>query len=89
MLFRSDAARFCESAVYDAWEELLREAAARKGATVMDGFAHEPFASMARMASRARQEWALRDFGEPLCDSVAGRIRETWRLAKLRVRQWL
>lgn len=86
---RLDAARFCESAVYDAWEELLREAAARKGATVMDGFAHEPFASMARMASRARQEWALRDFGEPLCDSVAGRIHETWRLAKLRVRQWL
>lgn len=61
---RLDAARFCESAVYDAWEELLREAAARKGATEMDSFAAEPFASMARLSSLARREWLRRDFGD-------------------------
>ncbi|WP_291356972.1 glycosyltransferase [Desulfovibrio sp.] len=86
---RESMARFSETAVFDAWEGMLREAAAQKGATVMDAFSREPFASMARLSSRARQEWALRDFGQPLCDSLAGRLREAWYIFRWRLQQWL
>lgn len=86
---RNSMACFSETSVFDAWEELLREAAAKKGATVMDAFAREPFASMARLSSRARQEWAMRNFGEPFFDSPMGRLREVWCTFTRRVRQWL
>lgn len=56
--------------VLDAWEALLLKAASSKGRTVMDGFCEEPFASLARMSSKARQEWAIRDFGRPMPDSL-------------------
>lgn len=72
--------------VMDAWEELLVRAAASKGHTVMDGFGEEPFASLARMSSKARQEWAIRDFGRPMPDSLEyavtslpGRLCARWR----------
>ena len=53
------------TAFMDAWEELLYDAAACKGNTVMDEFSQEPFASMARLSSMARREWLWRDFGDP------------------------
>lgn len=83
---RENAARFSESAVYDAWEDLLRDAAARKGSTEMDAFAREPFASMARLSSVARREWIIRDFGDFMPDSVEAQM--TWHLWK-RPRRWL
>lgn len=57
--------------VYDAWEALLREAAGLKGATIMDAFGTEPFASMATLSSAARREWLYRDFGEPMPGTCA------------------
>ena len=68
----------------DAWEELLRDAAASKGNTVMDAFAREPFASEARLVSRARQEFAVRNFGEPLPGTVEWGIYQRCRM----VRDW-
>lgn len=59
---------------YDAWEDLLQKTAAKKGATEMDSFYEEPFASMARLSSRARSEWAIRNFGEPFPDTFTGLI---------------
>lgn len=57
--------------VFDQWENFFHEMAARKGHTVMDGFAAEPFASMARLSSAARREWIFRNFGEPMPYSLA------------------
>lgn len=67
---REAMAALAPERVLDAWEDLLVKASAAKGRTVMDGFGEEPFASLARMASRARQEWAIRDFGRPMPDSL-------------------
>ncbi|MDR1359370.1 MAG: glycosyltransferase [Deltaproteobacteria bacterium] len=50
----------------DAWENLFHETSACKGHTVMDAFAEEPFASMARLSAVARREWLWRDFGMPM-----------------------
>lgn len=72
---RASLAAYSSGAVYDAWEKLLRETAACKGSTVMDAFREEPFASLARMSSRARQEWAGRDFGEPMPDALRVRLK--------------
>lgn len=60
--------------VYDAWEDLLQKTAAKKGATEMDSFYDEPFASLARMYHRARQAWICRDFGQPTPYSLKWRI---------------
>lgn len=71
---RTSMAAFSSGAVTDAWEKLLYDMARRKGRTVMDAFRSEPFASRARLAARARQEWALRDFGQPMPDSIERKI---------------
>ncbi|WP_291356974.1 glycosyltransferase [Desulfovibrio sp.] len=57
-------------AVFDQWENFFREMAASKGHTVMDGYAAEPFASMARLSSAARREWLFRNFGQPMPYSI-------------------
>lgn len=67
-------ASYDQKMVLDAWENLLQACATKKGQTVMDAFRQEPFASLARMSSRARQEWAGRDFGQPLPDALSVRI---------------
>ena len=58
--------RYDASHVFGQWEWLLLATTASKGHTVMDRFAEEPFASMARLSSVARREWLYRDFGEPM-----------------------
>ena len=62
------------------WEEALYAAASRKGATQMDAFSQEPFASMARLSAMARREFLFRDFGEPWPGTIA------WGLKGLRKR---
>ncbi len=49
--------------IFDAWEELINNAAAKKGNTALDAFVHEPLASKARLMACARREWIWRDFG--------------------------
>ncbi len=71
----------------DAWENLLARSALNKGHTVMDSFRDEPFASMARLSSRARQEWALRDFGQPMPDSVERKIKALPTIIKKSIRK--
>lgn len=61
---RNGMEKYSDKIVHDAWEELLVGAAAHKGATAMDDFGKEPFASMARLSSMARREWLCRDFGD-------------------------
>ncbi|WP_165176343.1 glycosyltransferase [Desulfovibrio sp. ZJ369] len=72
---RTFMSAYSHAAVFDAWEKLLRSAAGKKGNTVMDSFQEEPFASMARMSARARQEYAGRDFGQPFPDALTVRLR--------------
>ncbi len=81
---RESMKSFSAARCADAWEELLQEAAASKGKTVMDAFAREPFASEARLVSRARQEFAVRNFGEPLPGTVEWDIYQRYRM----VRDW-
>lgn len=57
---------FSAAKVYDDWENMLYAAASAKGATELDNFSKEPFASQARLASMARREWLWRDFGMPV-----------------------
>lgn len=71
---RKYMATFSSCAVTDAWENLLYEAAAKKGNVTLDSFSDEPFASMARLSARSRQEWVLRDFGQPMPDSIERKI---------------
>lgn len=52
--------------IHAQWETLCWEAATNKGRTVMDGFAQEPFASMARLSAAARREYLYRNFGMPM-----------------------
>lgn len=73
---RQSMATYAHEKIADAWEALLIRAAAKKGDTVLDGFNREPFASMARMAHRGMQEWALRDFGQPMPGSFEHRLRK-------------
>ena len=82
---RETAKAFSEEAVFAAWEDLLRGVAAHKGNTVMDAFGREPFASMARLSARSRQEWAIRNFGEPM----PGSIEYEFFLQKKRLVSWL
>lgn len=72
---RESLKSFSPQSVYSAWNELIANEAKNKGETVMDKFYEEPFASMARMSSRARQEWAIRNFGEPMPDSPISRLK--------------
>jgi glycosyltransferase involved in cell wall biosynthesis len=75
------AAAYAPEAVWDQWEALLRRTAACKGRTRMDAFAQDPFASQARLSTAARQEWVLREFGQPLPGSLAWhtkRLRDVW-----------
>lgn len=81
---RESMAAYSENSVFDAWEDFLTAMAARKNATVMDQFSREPFASMARMSSRARQEYAIRDFGQPMPDSFTARLRHQGKKLKQR-----
>jgi len=67
-----------DAALFDAWENLLAEAAAEKGATVMDAFEQEPFASQARMYSVARREWLWRDFGQPIPGTLEAWLTAHW-----------
>lgn len=76
---------YSEQTVFDAWEALLHEAAQAKGNTVMDGFAEEPFASMARLSSVARREWLWRDFGGLMPGTVEAFLY--WALWEI-PRQW-
>lgn len=71
---RKSMSAFSPGPIMDAWEKLLYETAARKGKVVLDSFFAEPFASRARLSSRARQEWLLRDFGQPMPDSIERKI---------------
>lgn len=71
---RKSMSAFSSRAVMDAWEKLLYEAAAQKGSTALDSIRAEPFASMARLSARSRQEWVLRDFGQPMPDSIERKI---------------
>lgn len=57
--------RYAPENIYDQWEALLAGVAARKGHTVLDGFAAEPFATRAELSRLARREWLFRDFGRP------------------------
>lgn len=68
---------------FGLWEKLLLEAAANKGHTVMDAFAEEPFAGMARLSARARAEWAMRDFGEPMPDTIYGKFHHWWKRKRI------
>lgn len=52
--------------IYDQWEELLTEAAKKKGRTIMDSFSNEPFASMAILSSAVRKEWLYRHAWDPM-----------------------
>lgn len=52
--------------VFDQWEQLIIEAAERKGHAVMDSFQKEPFASRATLSAAARREYLFRDFGLPM-----------------------
>lgn len=63
-----------EDTIMNAWESLFQETAACRGNTVMDSFASEPFASMARLSACARREWLYRDFGAPM----PGNTPECW-----------
>lgn len=71
---------------YDAWENLLQKTAAKKGATEMDSFYAEPFASLARLYAMSKREWLWRDFGQPVPGSF-----EAWVQTNLlyRPRTWL
>ena len=63
--------QYTQETVFAQWETLFGDMAKRKGATVMDGFQEEPFASRARLSAVARREWLLRDFGMPVPYSFA------------------
>lgn len=71
---------------YDAWEGLLQKTAAKKGATEMDGFYEEPFASLARLYAMSKREWLWRDFGQPIPGSLEDWIQKNlW----FKPRTWL
>ncbi|WP_297044850.1 glycosyltransferase [uncultured Desulfovibrio sp.] len=71
--------------IFDQWERLFYELTSHKGRTVMDGFTHEPFASMARLSSAARREWLYRNFGDPMPYSYEWwKERATWLWRSLR-----
>lgn len=63
---RQTAGRYAPQKIYDQWEAMLAEMTVRKGATVMDDFADEPFATQAALSRLARQEWLFRYNGEPM-----------------------
>lgn len=70
----------------DAWEELFAKTATKKGATEMDGFANEPFASISRLYSLTKREWLWRNFGEPMPGSFEAWMRDNlW----LKPKNWL
>lgn len=65
------ATTYSAPAIWDRWEQLARSVAARRGQTVMDSFAHEPFASMATLSAAARREYLYRNFNDPMPGSLA------------------
>lgn len=69
--------KYSQARVYDAWENLLTEAAMLKGKTIMDSFKEEPFASMAILSSACRKERLFRHFGDPMPFNAA------WHKAKI------
>lgn len=69
-------------ATLDKWELLLTEVAANKGATTMDAFAQDPFASQARMYSVAKREWLWREFGDPIPGTLEAWVATIWRRTK-------
>lgn len=77
---RNGIKMFSDKIVHDAWEDMLASTAAHKGATAMDDFGKEPFASLSRLSSMARREWLCRDFG----DYFPGSLEEwvTWNFYK-------
>lgn len=73
------AGTYSAPAIWDRWEQLAQRVAARRGQTVMDSFAHEPFASMATLSAAARREWMYRNFGDPMPYSYEWwKKRATW-----------
>lgn len=79
-----------EQIVYDAWEELLQKTAAKKGATEMDSFYEEPFASLARLYAMSKREWLWRDFGQPVPGSLEDWVQKNlWKKPRTWVKQTL
>ncbi len=69
--------------IYNAWDELLQKTAAKKGATEMDSFYEEPFASLARLYAMSRREWLWRDFGKPVPGSLEDWVQKNlWKKPK-------
>lgn len=71
---RQSLHEFSPENVYDKWENLLRNVAAKE-TPEMNSFNQEPFASLARLSSCARREWLWRDFGKPVPYSLEGNIK--------------
>lgn len=68
---KTACAEYNSKKIFDQWEALFAEAAAKKGHTVMDSLYREPFASRATLSAAARREYLYRDFGEPMPWSFA------------------
>ncbi len=58
--------KYNEGSIFDAWDSLIKKAAACKGNTALDTFTEEPLASKARLVACARREWLWRDFGDSM-----------------------
>lgn len=50
--------------IFDLWEQLLQDTAKLKGQVIMNELETEPFATMAYLSTKARQEYIEREFGE-------------------------
>ena len=74
---RRTAKRFTPKLIFDQWEELLTEMASRKGHTIFNGFAEEPFSLQAELSRLARQEWLFRQEEAPLPRSSAWLMQRT------------
>ncbi len=55
--------KYNEGSIFDAWDSLIKKAAACKGNTALDAFSKDPLAAKARLVACARREWLWRDFG--------------------------
>lgn len=68
---KNEASLYAPDLVWNKWENLFREAARKKGKTVMSKHAAEGFTPPATLSAKARQEYILRPYLAPMPWSMA------------------